>query len=89
MRINIAFDHKEKVYSQEKYERNMNIRTIVLLGLILLLISGCQFYEEPVACTMDAKICPDGSAVGRMPPDCEFAPCPGESTTQSTINDEQ
>lgn len=33
---------------------------------------------EPVACTMDAKICPDGSAVGRVPPSCNFAPCPGE-----------
>jgi hypothetical protein len=34
--------------------------------------------NEGVACTMDAKLCPDGSAVGRMPPNCEFAPCPGE-----------
>jgi hypothetical protein len=25
---------------------------------------------------MDAKICPDGSAVGRTAPNCEFAPCP-------------
>lgn len=31
---------------------------------------------EPVACTMDAKICPGGSSVGRVPPSCEFAPCP-------------
>ncbi|MCU0679170.1 MAG: DUF333 domain-containing protein [Planctomycetes bacterium] len=31
-----------------------------------------------VACTMDAKLCPDGSAVGRVAPDCEFAPCPDE-----------
>gem|GEM_PF-1077791 len=30
----------------------------------------------PVACTMEAKICPDGSAVGRTGPKCEFAPCP-------------
>ena len=29
------------------------------------------------ACTQEAKICPDGSAVGRIGPDCEFAPCPG------------
>ncbi len=29
------------------------------------------------ACTEEAKICPDGSAVGRTGPDCEFAPCPG------------
>jgi hypothetical protein len=28
-------------------------------------------------CTMDAKICADGSAVGRSGPNCEFAPCPG------------
>lgn len=31
----------------------------------------------PVACTMDAKICPDGSSVGRVGPNCEFAACPG------------
>ena len=31
--------------------------------------------QVPIACTMEAKICPDGSAVGRMPPTCEFAPC--------------
>lgn len=28
------------------------------------------------ACTMEAKICPDGSAVGRTGPNCEFAACP-------------
>lgn len=27
-------------------------------------------------CTMEAKVCPDGSAVGRSGPNCEFAPCP-------------
>ncbi|MBI2572624.1 hypothetical protein HYV86_02080 [Candidatus Woesearchaeota archaeon] len=32
--------------------------------------------EKPVACTMDAKVCPDGSSVGRIAPDCEFAACP-------------
>lgn len=30
-------------------------------------------------CTMEAKICPDGSAVGRTGPDCAFPPCPDES----------
>ena len=34
--------------------------------------------EEIVACPMDARICPDGSAVGRGGPNCEFDPCPGE-----------
>lgn len=27
-------------------------------------------------CTMDAKVCPDGSSVGRSGPNCEFAECP-------------
>jgi len=31
---------------------------------------------SPVACTAEAKICPDGSAVGRVGPNCEFAACP-------------
>ena len=31
------------------------------------------------ACTEEAKVCPDGTAVGRVGPDCEFAPCPGEA----------
>lgn len=38
--------------------------------------------SHPVACTMDAKICPDGSAVGRTAPDCEFAACPSSSPEQ-------
>jgi hypothetical protein len=33
--------------------------------------------DEPIACAADAKVCPDGTAVGRTGPDCEFAPCPG------------
>ncbi len=35
--------------------------------------------ETPIqttACTMEAKICPDGSAVGRSGPKCEFTACP-------------
>jgi len=30
------------------------------------------------ACTKEAKVCPDGSTVGRTGPSCAFAPCPGE-----------
>ena len=30
-----------------------------------------------VACTMEAKMCPDGSYVGRTGPRCEFTACPG------------
>ncbi len=27
-------------------------------------------------CTLEARICPDGSNVGRSGPNCEFTPCP-------------
>ncbi len=32
--------------------------------------------DKPLACTMDAQQCPDGSYVGRVAPDCAFAACP-------------
>jgi hypothetical protein len=32
--------------------------------------------NNQVACTMEAKLCPDGSSVGRSGPKCEFLPCP-------------
>jgi len=32
--------------------------------------------QEPIACTEEVKICPDGSAVGRAGPNCEFTLCP-------------
>ena len=48
---------------------------IFVLVLMCVFVLGCGG-EKPVACTEDAKICPDGTAVGRVPPDCEFAPCP-------------
>lgn len=35
--------------------------------------------ETPTACTLEARLCPDGSYVGRVPPSCEFAPCPAVS----------
>ena len=35
-----------------------------------------DFGNERIACTQEAKLCPDGSAVGRTGPNCEFAPCP-------------
>lgn len=64
----------------------------VILGavaVILLIAIGAWWFfadesnkEEPAACTMDAKICADGSSVGRVPPQCDFAPCPKEDLIQ-------
>ena len=56
------------------------IFTLLIFGIVALV--GCEQEQSetnvPVACTLDAKICPDGSSVGRVGPDCEFEPCPGE-----------
>ena len=36
--------------------------------------------DNQSACTLEAKICPDGSTVGREGPNCEFAECPPITT---------
>lgn len=63
----------------------------VVVGVVVLLAAGYLILAQPlglpvpqpqgggVACTMEAKICPDGSAVGRTGPNCEFAACPSVS----------
>lgn len=32
--------------------------------------------KKEVLCTMEAKMCSNGSFVGRVAPECDFAPCP-------------
>jgi len=55
-----------------------------LILLVVILLSGC--IKQQKACTEEAKVCPDGSIVVRVPPDCEFEPCPSTSTiTETTI----
>ena len=44
-------------------------------------------YLAATGCTRDAKQCPDGSYVGRIPPSCEFAPCPASSNRNRAIMD--
>jgi hypothetical protein len=40
---------------------------------------GCSGRDESFGCPEDAQVCPDGSSVGRLPPSCGFAGCPGEA----------
>jgi hypothetical protein len=63
---------------------------LLLLSIILVAISliatliyifGSQFLATQKACTMEAKICPDGSSVGRTGPNCEFTTCPVATVT--------
>jgi len=61
----------------------------LLIGVVILVLIGIAgfLYRNSVeshqgsivgtgACTLEAKICPDGTAVGRSGPDCAFAACP-------------
>jgi len=62
----------------------MNRKNIFLILIIaIILVGGGLIYYSTVkkplkqiACTMEAKLCADGSAVGRSGPNCEFAACP-------------
>lgn len=51
----------------------------ILIGLAYFVMSKA-INTGPIACTMEAKICPDGSAVGRQGLRCEFAACPTITT---------
>jgi hypothetical protein len=74
-----------------------NIKYVPLVIIILSIMFGyCVARAEddvtttsqsPVVCTMEAKLCPDGTSVGRIPPDCEFAKCPGikDNTTKDKL----
>lgn len=54
------------------------IAIVLALGVAAFIVFK-KFQPEQVACTMEARVCPDGSYVGRIPPLCQFAPCPGPS----------
>lgn len=66
----------------------------LIIGIILfLLVAGgtAGFYvfkqtTKQVACTMEAKVCPDGTSVGRSGPKCEFTPCPTADWKKYTNN---
>ncbi len=53
------------------------VAAFVLVIAGVLLFRQLSFLAQPVGCTEEAKLCPDGSTVGRVPPKCEFAHCPG------------
>lgn len=57
------------------------------LATTLFMLQGCNSANPVtppndgggIACTQEAKQCPDGSYVGRSGPRCEFAACPQKS----------
>lgn len=77
--------------------KHFNFETKVIFGLAVIALTVAYFSipwgqlsqsikhsrTNRVACTMEARQCPDGSYVGRIPPKCEFAAC---SSTNSVVN---
>jgi hypothetical protein len=71
------------------------MKSLVITILVLAVLAGAwilvwQNYfseseEEPVFCTQDAKLCPDGSYVGRTGPKCEFSDCPAVGTRKINL----
>jgi len=73
--------------------------TYITIIVLIILVVGTLFFfgmgkkaEAPILvadspkdvfCTMDAKMCPDGSYVGRTGPNCEFASCPKVENVQA------
>jgi hypothetical protein len=48
---------------------------VLVLGLKTFVLKSVENNNDH-ACTEEAKICPDGSTVGRTGANCEFSPCP-------------
>ena len=67
----------------------MKYRSVAIVVIIFLVLAGIYSYishqnagEGTIACPADARLCPDGSSVGRVPPGCDFAACP-EATSSA------
>lgn len=65
--------------NQKGFVKFIIIMAVALAGVVwtfLILNKEISKPIKPLACTEEAKQCPDGSYVGRTGPKCSFAPCP-------------
>ena len=97
----IPITHASLASIKPPSSNNKLIQLLSFLLILALAIAGLfafKYYQsqpnqniDQISCTLDAKMCPDGSAVGRSGPNCEFAPCPLIDPTanwQTYANDE-
>jgi hypothetical protein len=60
----------------------INTKQILIILILMAALFGAGYFynkkspPERSVCTLEAKLCPDGSYVGRSGPKCEFSPCP-------------
>jgi len=78
-------------------QKGFIISLVIAVVVVAILGTGGYFVykqysapkEQPktVACTQEAKVCPDDSSVGRTGPNCEFAVCPiAQNQTDQTAS---
>jgi|GEM_PF-831365 len=63
--------------------RGTALPAVLIVIAALLVVGGGYYYFagstlEQMQCPADAKLCPDGSSIGRSGPNCEFAACPDD-----------
>ena len=64
----------------------LGIALIVLIGIGgLVYRNAVEHPSEPIACPMDAKLCPDGTAVGRTGLSCTFPACPSPNVSLADV----
>ena len=65
-----------------------------LFGILLIIVASIgglvyrnaiEHPSQPVACPMDAKVCPDGTSVSRTGLSCTFSPCPPPNTSLVSV----
>ncbi len=74
----------QKYFDYISFKSNSDTDNDTNQKLFEQILSTFKFTEtaassSPVTCTMDTKLCNDGSYVGRSGPNCEFATCPTTS----------
>ncbi|KKP47245.1 MAG: hypothetical protein UR39_C0005G0058 [Candidatus Woesebacteria bacterium GW2011_GWA1_33_30] len=87
----VSVNFENEVVSRGLFSISISFVTTAQSGFIVVhadnpsgLPQNNKSFEIPIkfmankntACTMEAKLCPDGTSVGRSGPNCEFAPCP-------------
>jgi len=79
-----------EIQSPKPASKIWQIAVLVVVGI--LVIGGISYgsycmwqkasdKESQQVCTQEAKLCSDGSSVGRTGPNCEFAACPGSQVS--------
>lgn len=61
---------------------------LIAVGVLAVGAGALYYYAKKqapsqIACTQEAKLCPDGSYVSRTGPNCEFEACPSTDSTGS------